>query len=68
MRELKRTEYLQINVRVKTYRESFVNSADLFTTLRFTATGALLAAKSIRILPMNMYASWPITFEMKENY
>jgi hypothetical protein len=34
---------------------------DEFTALRFTASGALLAARRIRILPMNQ----PITSGMK---
>jgi hypothetical protein len=38
------------------------------TALRFTATGAPLAARHIRILPMNQYALWPITFGMPESY
>jgi hypothetical protein len=33
--------------------------------LRFTAACALLAAKRIRIFPMNQHALWPITFGMK---
>jgi hypothetical protein len=33
--------------------------------LRFTATGVQTAAERIRILPMNQYACWPITFGMK---
>jgi hypothetical protein len=35
------------------------------TALHFTAVGALLAAKRIRILLMNQHALWPITFGMK---
>jgi hypothetical protein len=40
---------------------------DEFAALRFTATGALPAAKSKRILPMTHHAWRPITFGMKEN-
>jgi hypothetical protein len=36
------------------------------TALPFTATGAPLAARRIRILPMNHYAWRPITFWMKQ--
>jgi hypothetical protein len=36
-----------------------------FTPLLFTAIGAPLAARRIRILPMNQYACCPITFGMK---
>jgi hypothetical protein len=36
--------------------ESFFNFVDRFTVLRFTATGALLAARRIRILPMKQHA------------
>jgi hypothetical protein len=36
-----------------------------FTALRFTAAGALLAARRIGILAMKQHASWPITFGMK---
>jgi hypothetical protein len=34
----------------------FFNSVDGFAALRFTSTGALLAARRIRILPMNQHA------------
>jgi hypothetical protein len=34
------------------YTESSFNFVDRFTALRFTATGALLAARRIRILSM----------------
>jgi hypothetical protein len=37
------------------YRE-FFNFVDRFTALRFTATDAPLAARRIRILPMNQHA------------
>jgi hypothetical protein len=37
------------------YKE-FLNFVDRFTDLRFTATGAPLAARGIRILPMNQHA------------
>jgi hypothetical protein len=46
------------------YRE-FFNFVDWFRALRFTATGALPAARRIKILPKNQYACWPITFGMK---
>jgi hypothetical protein len=36
-----------------------------FTALRFTAAGASLAARRIRIFPMNQHAWRPITFGMK---
>jgi hypothetical protein len=42
------------------YREDF-KSLDEFTALRFTATGAPLAVRCIRILPMNQL----IMFGMK---
>jgi hypothetical protein len=35
------------------------------TALHFTAAGAPLAARRIRILPMNQHAWWPITFGTK---
>jgi hypothetical protein len=41
------------------------NSVDRFTVLPFIATGAPLAERRIRILPMNQHAWWPITFDMK---
>jgi hypothetical protein len=34
---------------------------------RFKVTGAPPAAKRIQVLPMNQYASWPITFGIKGN-
>jgi hypothetical protein len=37
------------------YSEDF-KSIDEFTALRFTATGALLAARRMRILPMIQHA------------
>jgi hypothetical protein len=37
------------------YRNIF-NSIDEFTALRFSATGPLLAAKGVRILPMAQHA------------
>jgi hypothetical protein len=37
------------------YREGF-NQLDAFTSLRFTGTGALLAAERVRILPMTQHA------------
>jgi hypothetical protein len=46
------------------YRE-VLTFADRLTALRFMATGAPPAARRIRILPMNQYPSWPITFGMK---
>jgi hypothetical protein len=36
-----------------------------FMALPFTATGASPSARRIRILPINQYPSWPITFGMK---
>jgi hypothetical protein len=35
------------------YREFFFNFVGWFMALRFTATGALFAARRIQILPMN---------------
>jgi hypothetical protein len=37
------------------YREVF-SQLDAFTALRFTGTGALLAAERMRILPMTQHA------------
>jgi hypothetical protein len=47
------------NFYIYMYREvlSFVN--------QFITTGALLAMRHIRILPMNQYVCWPIMFGMK---
>jgi hypothetical protein len=45
---------------IHTYKKDF-KLLDEFTALRFTATGAPSAARSMRILPMNQ----PITFGMK---
>jgi hypothetical protein len=37
---------------------------DRFTALRFTATSVPSAEWRMRILPMNQYACWTITFGM----
>jgi hypothetical protein len=37
---------------------------DEFTALRFKATGALLAARGMRTLPMNQHGLMTITFGM----
>jgi hypothetical protein len=42
-----------------------LNFVDRFTALLFTTIGAPLAARRIGIFPMNQYARWPITFEIK---
>jgi hypothetical protein len=55
---------LSILSRLLLYRE-FRTSVDRFMALRFTTTGAPLAARRIRILPMNQHAYRPITFGMK---
>jgi hypothetical protein len=41
---------------------TFVNR---FTALRFTETGPPPAARRVRILLMNQYAGWSITFGIK---
>jgi hypothetical protein len=38
------------------YREFFFYYVDQFKALRFMATGALLAARRIQVLPMNQHA------------
>jgi hypothetical protein len=43
------------------YRE-VLSMVNRFTGLRFTAMGALPRVRPIRILPMNQYACWPLTF------
>jgi hypothetical protein len=48
-------------------RDFSFNFVDQFTAWRFTATGAPLAPRHIRILLMNQHAWWPITFVMKGN-
>jgi hypothetical protein len=53
------TEYSNQNI------QGVLTFVGRFTELRFTATGAPRAAMRIRILPMNQYACWPITFGMK---
>jgi hypothetical protein len=46
---------LQTLIRLNT-EELLFNSVDRLTVLRFTVTGALLAARGIHILPMNQHA------------
>jgi hypothetical protein len=46
----------------KTTQSFLFKFVDRFTALRITTTGASLATRRIRILPMNQGAWWPITF------
>jgi hypothetical protein len=47
------------------FHREVLTSVDRFTALRFTATGASPAERRMRILPVNQYACWPITYGMK---
>jgi hypothetical protein len=49
------------------YRE-VLTFVDWLTAVHFTATGAPPAVRCIRILPVNQYARWPITFGTKGSY
>jgi hypothetical protein len=64
MRDIWSAEVVDESEISRKYRE-VLTFVDRFTALRFTATGAPTAAWRMRILPMNQYACWPITFGMK---
>lgn len=56
--------YMWASCCIYLYRE-LLTFVDQFTELSFTATNAQSAARWVRILPMNQYVYWPITFAIK---